>query len=384
MTHNQISLAQELPTWNEAFPHWHHKLRISDRVMSAVGTGPLNAQALEYARWVEDQPKIELHVHLEASVSDEFYAKLNQTQRLFEPHNLPCERLPFADLREFITAWFDHIRLIEHPQQISEMVEDFARARKRQNIVYSEVYISPLDFSSVRSRIFGNGLDLKETLMAYLNGAQAAYLATPDTRFRFIVDGEYPVSVEERTLLLHVLQDLCPSPMNQYPDGTPIIIAVGLGGPELCERCDEILPFIEAVRDLGLKVDIHSGESTSLGEHRLTLRKICPDRVAHGIAGAQDDFFFDGPIAMCPLSNVLTASWKGTLADHPITKIWNTHPGVSVNTDDPLLFSSTLTLEYAALFQAADLGREFFFKTQENALNACFHQPPFLLSENAI
>jgi adenosine deaminase len=74
------------------------------------------------------------------------------------------------------------------------------------------------------------------------------------------------------------------------------------------------------------------------------------------------------------LSNIQTGVFAKPLAEHPIAVMLERGLSFSVNSDDPLLFGTTLTLEYVALRKAFGWGLEFFKKTQDHARAAAFRK----------
>lgn len=369
------SSSESLPTsWNACFPQWEHDIRPSAELLKWIGHGPADDDELEFARWVFAQPKHELHVHLEAAVPASFYRSRYKAEAAgAERLPKPLDRVPFETFPDFIRAWVDHTVLIEGPHAFEQMVIEFARLRAAENIVYSEVHISPPDFCYLRQRFLKmKGWDLRTCLRSYLAGAHAARKQYPHITVRFVVDAVWPSLPAEHQMLLEALQDVSLESGARDESGSPFICAVGLGGPEMADRASDIAGFIAGCRELGLRVDIHSGEMTTAANHRQSVRTLKPDRIAHGISGAAEGFFFEGPISMCPLSNILTGSWKQGLENHPIREAMERGLSVSVNSDDPLLFATTLTLEYVALRRALGQGHSLFECTQQAARAAAF------------
>lgn len=369
-------MGAELPfgRWNSIFPNWPNQIAINPRLEGIVSNGPKSLNEIEAARGIDRLPKIELHVHLEAGVSTSFYERLNQETSRFEPGNLPSQRAPFPNFMEFIRGWVDQTLLIRSPRDLYEMAKEFVRCRKLQNIVYTEAHISPADFCMIRARlnIPGPVFDFSECLEAYLAGVRDAQRETPGHLVRLIVDCLWPSLAKERDIFLPALRRVVDSPLNRDFRGDPIIVGVGLGGPEISHEAEQIKPFLDKCRDLGLKIDIHSGEMTDAPSHRHAVETIAPDRVGHGFKGAEIGFFAPCPIVTCPLSNLMTGAWGGEFMDHPIKEMAHRNLCFSVGSDDPLLFGNSLTLEYLALANAFGWGNVEFRKILENSAKSAF------------
>lgn len=363
-----------LPSWNECFPQWRHSVGLPAQWHDVVGPSPRDESELRFAKIIEALPKIELHVHAEAAVGEHFYEELNASLGLFLPSQMPARRAPFATFRDFISAWIDNSKLIRHTGVFEDLVVEFVRERARQNIVYTEAHVSPSDFSYVRER-FPLGVapfSLDELLFSYARGAKRAAQEFPTVFVRFLVDALWIATPEEYDRVLQALSCVLAAPESVDPRGGRFFVGVGLGGPESSARVDEIKPFVQGARGLGLGVDIHSGEMTSASEHRTSVESLEPDRVGHGIQGADQGFLFEGHISTCPLSNLLTGAHRGPLSSHAVARMAERGRGFSIGSDDPLLFRNTLTLEYVALRRVFGWDEVFFRATQEHAKKAAF------------
>lgn len=362
-----------MTTWNTIFPHWGHQIRLPSQLLGFVSPVPRNADERRFAEWVEAQPKCELHVHMEAAVSEQFYALLNLKHKLYDEALLPAKRAPFASLREFISAWIDNTKLMSGASDYFNLAREFVRLRASQNIVYSEAHVSPVDFSFMRRRFgFAPPLSFRECLTEILKGLRSSQDEWPQVEVRLIVDALWMCSEDEHAALFDELKACCRLAENIDINGRPFIVGVGFGGPEVSENAERLAAgFIKRCREeLDLKIDIHSGESVSAQEHRHSVETVNPHRVGHGISGFGENFTFSGHIATNPLSNILTNSWQRSLNEHPVQKLFERGHSISINSDDPLLFGTTLTLEYVALRRAFGFEKEFFVATQKMAMQA--------------
>jgi adenosine deaminase len=364
-------------SWNTIFPHWGHEIRSNGRWSDFLKPGPHDRDEMEFAQHIEAAPKVELHVHLEAAVPAHFYSMLNANRQLFEARDEPAARSPFVDFRSFITAWLDNARLIDDHEIFFALGRAFVHDRAVQNIVYSEVHTSSVDFSIMRARYpaLGKQLDFRSCLAALCRGIAHGLTERPDVDVRLIVDLLWISTPAEKATMIEAIGSLIAGNEARSPRGDCLIVAVGLGGPE-CSSRDEVdaqLASLNLCRDLGLGVDIHCGETSPAELADYAATTLHPNRVAHGISGSPGSFF-GGHISACPLSNIQTGVFAKPLAEHPIAFMLERGLSFSVNSDDPLLFGTTLTLEYVALRKAFGWGLEFFKKTQDHARAAAFRK----------
>jgi adenosine deaminase len=369
-----MSESTELVTWNELFPAWPNPIHLPESFRNILGSSPRSKDELDFAVWCDQQPKIELHVHMEAAVSESFYQSLNSEYSLFKPEDIPSRRAPFSDFRQFIRAWIDQTLLINRIQDISALCADFFESRRSLNIVYTEAHVSPLDFSLLRSRFSLGGviLNLKDVITAYVMGIKNHQSRYPGHIVRLIIDCEWISTVEEQAKIVDILSDIVASELNLDCFGDPIILAVGLGGAELSSRSSEFLPLINSCREMGLKIDIHSGEVSKVEEHRFSVETLKPDRVGHGMIGQKAGYFAPCPIVVCPLSNMISGAWSHDFKSHPITEMFQLRQPISIGSDDPLLFGTSLVLEFVALFNAKGWAEKHFEYFQKNASESVF------------
>ncbi|MEN9810428.1 MAG: hypothetical protein RLZZ488_1995 [Pseudomonadota bacterium] len=319
-----------------------------------------------FHQWVSAQPKIETHVHMEAAVASSFYLQRPAPDSWSD--SLPWQRLPFESLRGFIRAWVDLSKSMRSLNDFECLAEAFVAERVVANIRYSEVYVSPADFSFIRKRfsIAPEIFEFEDVVRAYIRGLKRGLAQHEGFEVRLIVDSLWISDAGERTTILQSLKNILQDSHCSDSDGHSYVIGVGLGGMENHENLQEKTEFFAVVRDMGLKIDIHSGEGGDSEIHLGTLNALQPDRVAHGFAGAVDGYFFEKNLVMCPLSNLLLKTFAGEPHEHPVFDCLKRGLPVCIGSDDPLLLSSSLALDYTFLHAFAGNGHGIFEFTQKN------------------
>jgi adenosine deaminase/aminodeoxyfutalosine deaminase len=141
------------------------------------------------------------------------------------------------------------------------------------------------------------------------------------------------------------------------PDG---LVSFGLGGPELGVPRTQFAPHFAQARAAGLHSVPHAGESTGPDTIWDALTHLGAERIGHGIAAARDPRLLAHladaaiPLEVCPTSNVCTRS-VASLADHPLPALVAAGVPVSINSDDPPMFSTSLNREYAVAAELLSL-----------------------------
>ena len=139
------------------------------------------------------------------------------------------------------------------------------------------------------------------------------------------------------------------------------VVALGLAGME----GPPVAPFGEhfsAARAAGLRTTAHAGEQRGPESIREVLEVCRPERIGHGIAAAADASLMAElastamPLEVCPTSNV-RLGYARSLEEHPFDALHRAGLAVTINSDDPPLFGTTLEGEYGALAQAFGYSR---------------------------
>ena len=288
-------------------------------------------------------PKAELHVHHIGSASPRIVAELAARHAGSTPvpadEALLDEYFTFTDFAHFITTYLSVVDLVRDAEDVWTLTYEIAREMAAQQIRYAELTLTP--YSSIVRGI----------------PAEAFCAAVEDARRRaradfgmtlawcFDIPGEAGIPAADVTL------DVA---LRLQPDG---LVSFGLGGPELGVPRGQFAPHFTQARAAGLHSVPHAGESTGPETIWDSLTHLGAERIGHGIAAAGDPRLLAHladaaiPLEVCPTSNVRTRS-VASLADHPLPTLVAAGVPVSINSDDPPMFSTSLNREYAV---AADL-----------------------------
>jgi aminodeoxyfutalosine deaminase len=130
------------------------------------------------------------------------------------------------------------------------------------------------------------------------------------------------------------------------------IVGLGLTGVEgTIDEAEFMFLRTESSR-LGFGLAVHAGEMGTPENVRAALDVLGADRIGHGIASVRDPELMarlareQVPLEVCPTSNVLVGL-APSLEEHPIVELWRASVNVTVNSDDPAMFHTTITDELA-------------------------------------
>ena len=155
------------------------------------------------------------------------------------------------------------------------------------------------------------------------------------------------------------------------------LVSFGLGGPEKGVPREQFRPHFEQAVAAGLHSVPHAGESTGPETIWDALNHLHAERIGHGITAVQDTRLLEHlsehqiPLEVCPTSNVRTRSVP-SLAEHPLPQLVAAGVPVSINSDDPPMFSTTLNHEYEVAADLLDLDEAGVAELARAAVRASF------------
>ena len=308
-------------------------------------------------------PKVELHVHHVGSASPRIVAELaarheGRTPVPADPDAL-ADYFEFRDFAHFIEVYLSVVDLIRDPEDVWILTHEVARELARQQVRYAELTITP--YSHVR-----RGIPAPAFCEA-IEDARKRALADfgIELRWCFDIPGEAGLPAAEETLRIA---------LDERPDG---LVSFGLGGPEIGVPRPQFRPYFDQARAAGLRSVPHAGETTGPQTVWDALNELGAERIGHGISAAQDPqllaYLAERQIGMevCPTSNVRTRA-VATLDEHPLPRLVEAGLLVTINSDDPPMFGTTLNDEYAVAARLLGVGAEGLAGLARNAVTASF------------
>ncbi|MCX6395476.1 MAG: adenosine deaminase [Propionibacteriales bacterium] len=295
-----------------------------------------------YDDFIAGLPKAELHVHHVGSASPRIVAGLAEQYPGVVPSDPDAlaDYFAFRDFGHFIEVYLAVVDLIRTPEDIRMLTYEVAREMAHgQSLRYAELTCTP--YTSVIRGI---------PIEAYSEAIEDARVAAErdfGLRLQWIYDipGESGIPAADATLEYAL----------KHP--TDGLVGFGLGGPEVGVPRPQFRRHFDAARAAGLRSVPHAGETTGPQTIWDAIQVLGAERIGHGTSAAQDPELLAHlaeagiPLEVCPSSNVATRAVE-RIEEHPITVFRDAGVTVTVNSDDPPMFSTTLNAEYAI---AADL-----------------------------
>ncbi|MCO1614095.1 adenosine deaminase [Micromonospora sp. CPM1] len=311
-------------------------------------------------------PKVELHVHHVGSASPRIVAELAARHEGRSPVPADPEALAdyfaFRDFAHFIEVYLSVVDLIRDADDVWLLTHEVARELARQQVRYAELTVTP--YSHVNRGIPAPAFC--EAIEDARKRAEADFGIS--LRWCFDIPGEAGLPAAEQTLRIA---------LDERPDG---LISFGLGGPEIGVPRPQFKPWFDQARAAGLRSVPHAGETTGPETIWDALRELGAERIGHGISAAQDPALLTHlaerriPLEISPTSNVRTRAVP-SLDAHPLPRLVEAGVPVSINSDDPPMFGTTLNDEYAVAARLLRLGPDGVAALARDAVAAAFLAP---------
>jgi len=312
-------------------------------------------------------PKVELHVHLEGSIRPETLLQLARRHHVA----LPADNLDdlkawyvFRDFPHFAEVYQTLSECIRTPDDIELITREFLTGQAEQNIRHSEATFTAL----THYRNFGLGFD--EQLAAINRGRE---WGERELNTSLLVIFDIPREYAEPAEALQLAQWLAA----ERREG---VAALGLGGYEVGFPVEKYQTAFEFAQQAGITTILHAGETAGPASIWSALQLGRSVRIGHGVRCLEDmklvQYLRDRqiPLEVCPTSNVCLRVVKD-LASHPLPKLLAENLYVTINSDDPPMFNTTLTEEFIRIAQQFGFNRDDLQRLVLNALRASLLPP---------
>lgn len=295
--------------------------------------------------FIQALPKTETHLHIEGALPFELLQRVRPEFR--QPPASWARDFKFRDFAHFeeellamAFSWYTT------PERYHEAAKIIFAGHLRENVRYVET-----SFASGVVEFLG--LDGKEVLAA--------------------IRAAVPAGLEVRVFLGIHHNGAGPKmlPVLDQALGWRDLAGIDLHGTEDFPIEPWTAPYWAAARKAGKKTKAHAGEFLGAAFVRRILDELQPDRIEHGVRAAEDPSLLAEikrrgvALDVCPISNHKLMPGV-TLETHPIRALFDAGVTVTVSTDDPISFGSTITDEYVALAERCGFSRQELARLAKN------------------
>jgi aminodeoxyfutalosine deaminase len=304
-------------------------------------------------------PKAELHLHLEGSIEPRTAVELAARHGVAITEEDVRQRYAPGDFAKFIDAFKWVTSFLRTPADYALIMERLAEHLLAQNVVYAEVTLS-----------IGVMLLRKQDALANFAAIRSAAekYKSRGLRMRWIFDAvrQFGVAAADEVVLLAaqcVRED---------------VVAFGIGGDEMALPTEDFDGTYERAGSAGLGRLIHVGEIGNAAAIQKAVEILGVTRVGHGIAAMNDSRVMDFlaqrgvTLELCPASNIRTGALARQLGktsaridEHPLKMFFDRGIKVTLSTDDPAMFETTLMDEYAVAYRAMGMSADSLVRIAE-------------------
>jgi aminodeoxyfutalosine deaminase len=285
-------------------------------------------------------PKAELHLHLEGSIRPAIASALAARHGVTLAEEEVRRRYAYTNFAGFLDAFKWVTSFVRGPRDFALIAADLAEQLLAQKVVYAEVTLSV-------------GVMFLRQQQPEANFAAIVAAAEPfekrGLRLNWIFDAVRQFGAEAA---MRVVQSArrCASPR---------VVAFGIGGDELSLPAAEFRGVYERAEEYGFHRLMHAGEIGGPEKIREAIEILGVERIGHGIAAIRDSALMEMlaergiPLEICPASNLRTGALGVqlgknvvTMEEHPLAEIVRRGVAVTISTDDPAMFYTSLEEEY--------------------------------------
>ncbi len=267
-------------------------------------------------------PKAELHLHLEGTLLPHRILSLAQKYSVPVDWNEVHSRYNTRNFTQFLELYKWATSFLREAEDYALLAEDAAAAFHEQGIVYAEITLSAGVMLLRKQNVTANFIALRDVFHRRAQSRVAADLRNEG------------------------------------------VVAFGLGGDELSVPLSEFHSAYSYAAEHGLHLLAHAGETGGPEQIKDAIDILHAERIGHGIAALRSTALMNTlaerkiPLEICPSSNLRTNalniqlnSATSDLSQHPLPKFFRHGIPVTLSTDDPAMFHTTLLDEYSAALQ---------------------------------
>jgi adenosine deaminase/aminodeoxyfutalosine deaminase len=274
--------------------------------------------------FIHELQKAELHLHLEGSVEPETLIEIDPSLSMEEVR----DAYNFTDFAGFIRGYVWVNKRLTGPDAYVIATRHLLQRLIDQNVRYAEINLSV-------GVILWKEQDFEAIFRAI---RQETWQSPVEVHWIFDAVRQFGRG-HVRMVAEAAVEHMC--------DG---VIGFGIGGDESRGPATAFVDIFTWTKSQGLASLPHAGETTDANALWAAL-ELHPDRIGHGIAAAQDPALMrhlrdhNIPIEVCITSNLCTGAVP-SLDAHPVRKLFDAGVPITLNTDDPAMFKTSLAREY--------------------------------------
>jgi len=306
-------------------------------------------------------PKVELHCHIEGTITPKLVKRFAAEHGMEIPDSLFNGNggYVWSDFRGFLAAYDGASEFIRTAENYRDIIYEYLASAAREGAIYVEVFTSVDHASRV-------GIAYEELLDALARGID-------DAERDYAIIGRMIVTCVRHLGPAQALKDARTALENHHR----YVVGFGMGGDESLHHFTDFAPAFKLMDDAGLACTVHAGEVAGPESVVAALDVLPVSRIGHGVRSADDPQLLerlvrDGIVLeVCPGSNLALGLYDGP-QNHPLNKLRAAGVKVTLGSDDPPFFRTTIGAEYERAKQDFGLSNDDLGKISATAVDAAF------------
>lgn len=308
-------------------------------------------------------PKVELHLHLEGSISPqriiEFHGRAGSKPPTHDPEAI--RRLyTYKSFQDFSRTLLLGVASLHGPEDFYDVVMDIGQRLYEHNTAYAEITWTPQFYLNRKAPLI--------EILAAMNTARAHWRKQAGIEMRWIPDlvRSRPAPASQ------IVRWACEPRIREMG-----VVALGLGGPEKGHPATLFSEIFRYAKQHGLPGNPHAGEGGPADGVREAIDALNPVRIGHGVSAAGDREVIHHllgnrtALEICLTSN-LSLGVVSSLSSHPLKTLMEAGVAVTLNTDDPVLFETDITSEYGLALEQCGLTFDELLRTIRTAIDVSY------------
>jgi adenosine deaminase len=305
-------------------------------------------------------PKIELHLHLDCSLSYQAVSALapSVTREEYQRDYIAPARC--ANLADFLSRAPKGFRLMQTEDSLRLVTEDVFQQLIEDGVIYAEIRFAPLLHTE-------QGLS-PERVVAVVERSVERLIQETGMQAGLILCSLRHFTEAQSMLTARLVEEFRGSR----------VVALDIAGDEAGFPLDSHIGAYCYAREHGLFRTAHAGEGLGPESVWETLRLLDPQRIGHGTRSIEDPKLVEHlrskriHLEICPSANVQIIPSIGSMEEHPIDRLYRAGVSLNVNSDSRMLTPTTLTGEYEGLHLVFSWTEQDLLRANLMGLDAAF------------
>ncbi|MCG3729228.1 adenosine deaminase [Vibrio cincinnatiensis] len=311
--------------------------------------------------FIQQLPKVELHLHIEGSLEPELMFELAQRNQIEIPFRSPQqvrEAYQFSNLQDFLDIYYQGANVLIHEQDFFDLAWAYLLRCQQDNVIHTEIFFDPQTHTA-RGIAFDT----------VINGISRA-----------LEQAKHQLGISSQLILCflrHLSEEEALLTLEQALPYRDKIIGVGLDSSEQGNPPEKFMRVFAKAREAGFLTVAHAGEEGPAQNIRHAMELLQVQRVDHGVRCVEDAGLVEQliktrmPLTVCPLSNLKLNVFQ-EMSQHNVVELLRQGLCVTINSDDPAYFGGYMTDNFLAVADAHPMTKAELAQFTLNAIEASF------------